>query len=162
MEIDMSNLKLIPAVLLAAALFSPLPAHAGPFSALAGAWSGGGTLTMADGNTERLRCRASYDVGGAGTDLKLILKCASESYNFELGSAVIAHGDRVSGTWSEATRNASGSVSGGASADRIEASAKGETFSANLSLMTKGNRQTVSIRSQGSDIAGVSLALNRN
>lgn len=158
----MSNFKSIPAALLVAALLSPLPAHAGPFSALAGAWSGGGTLTMADGNTERLRCRASYDVRDAGTDLKLILRCASESYNFELGSAVIAHGDRISGTWSEATRNASGLVSGSASADRIEASAKGESFSANLSLTTKGNRQTVSIRSQGTDIAGVSLALNRN
>jgi hypothetical protein len=158
----MNNVKSLPAALLAAALLVPVSAHAGPFSALAGAWSGGGTLTMADGNTERLRCRATYNVGNGGTDLKLSLKCASESYNFDLGSAVIAHGDRISGTWSEATRNASGSLSGNASGDRVLAAAKGDNFSANLSLMTKGNRQTVSIRAQNGDIAGVSLALNKN
>ena len=141
----------------------PLAAQAaGPFSALAGAWSGGGTLTTADGNTERLRCRATYNVGDAGTDLRLTLRCASDSYNFELGSAVIAQGSRISGTWSEATRNASGSLSGRASGDRIEAAARSESFSANLLLATRGNRQTVSIRSQGADISEVSLSLNRN
>jgi hypothetical protein len=162
-EVDMTRIKSLATPLLVAALLSPLDAQAaGPFSALAGAWSGGGTLTTADGNTERLRCRATYDVGNAGSDLRLSLRCASDSYNFELGSAVIAQGGRISGTWSEATRNASGSLSGRASADHIEAAAKGESFSANLSLTTKGNRQNVSIRSQGADIAGVSLALNRN
>ena len=159
----MTRIKSLATPLLLAVLLSPLAAQAaGPFSALAGAWSGGGTLTAADGSTERLRCRATYDVRDAGSDLKLSLRCASDSYNFELGSAVIAHGSRISGTWSEATRNASGSLSGRASADQIEASARGESFSANLLLATKGNRQTVSIRSQGADISEVSLALNRN
>ena len=44
-------------------------AAVGPFGAMAGSWAGGGTLTLSDGSAERLRCRASYDVGGAGTDL---------------------------------------------------------------------------------------------
>jgi hypothetical protein len=162
-EVDMTRIKSLAAPLLVAAFLSPLAAQAaGPFSALAGAWSGGGMLTTADGNTERLRCRATYNVGNGGSDLKLNLRCASDSYSFELGSAVIAQGGRFSGTWSEATRNASGSISGQASADRIEAAAKGESFSANLLLATRGNRQTVSIRSQGADIADVSLSLNRN
>ncbi len=159
----MTRIRSLATPLLVAVLLSPLAAQAaGPFSALAGAWSGGGTLTTADGNTERLRCRATYNVGDAGTDLRLTLRCASDSYNFELGSAVIAQGSRISGTWSEATRNASGSLSGRASGDRIEAAARSESFSANLLLATRGNRQTVSIRSQGADISEVSLSLNRN
>ena len=159
----MTRIRSLATPLLVAVLLSPLAAQAaGPFSPLAGAWSGGGTLTTADGNTERLRCRATYNVGDAGTDLRLTLRCASDSYNFELGSAVIAQGSRISGTWSEATRNASGSLSGRASGDRIEAAARSESFSANLLLATRGNRQTVSIRSQGADISEVSLSLNRN
>jgi len=156
--------KSISAALLAAALLSPIAAHAvsGPFAALAGAWSGGGTLTMADGSKEQLRCRASYDVGSAGTDLKLSLKCASSSYNFELGSAIISQGGRISGTWSETSRNAGGTIAGRVNGDRIEAAATGQGFSANLSLATQGNRQTVSIRSQDTDITSVSLALRRN
>jgi hypothetical protein len=152
----------LPAALLAAALLSSTAlAASGPFANLAGAWSGGGTLTMANGETERLRCRATYNVGNAGTDLRLSLRCASQSYNFDLGSAVVYQGGRISGTWSEASRNASGTVSGRATADHVEAAASGQSFSANLSLTTRGNRQTVSIRAPGTDISGVSLALSR-
>jgi hypothetical protein len=127
-----------------------------------GSWSGSGVLTMADGSAEQLRCRASYNAAGAGSDLRLTIKCASQGYNFELGSSVAYQGGRISGTWSEASRNASGTIAGRASADQIQAAATGENFTANLSLTTRGNRQTVSIRAQGTDIAAVALALNRN
>jgi hypothetical protein len=140
---------------------SAASAAVGPFGAMAGSWAGGGTLTMADGNAERLRCRASYDVGGTGTDLQLHLKCASASYHFDLASDVVYQGGRISGSWSEASHNANGAITGHASGDRIEAAANGQSFAANLSLITHGSRQTISIRSQGTDIAGVTLALNR-
>jgi hypothetical protein len=160
----MNNLRLVSTALLAGALVFPIAASAaaGPFSTLAGSWSGAGRVAMADGNTESLRCRASYNVDGTGNAVRLSLRCASESYNFELGSNVAYEGGRISGTWSEASRNASGSINGTASPSQIQATATGESFSANLSLATRGDRQTVTIRSQGTDISGVSLALNRN
>src|SRR6266700_5075479 len=37
-----------------------------PFTAMAGAWAGGGTMIMSSGMQERLRCRAQYGVGGGG------------------------------------------------------------------------------------------------
>jgi hypothetical protein len=132
-----------------------------PFTAMAGSWSGGGMLSTTDGNQERLRCRASYDVGVTGMELRLNLKCASESYNFDLASDVQYRGGAITGSWSEASRNASGTLSGRAAGDRIEASARSENFSAELSLTTRGGRQTVSIRPQGTNIADVSLALLR-
>jgi hypothetical protein len=132
-----------------------------PFIPMAGSWSGGGTLSTSDGNQERLRCRASYDVGGTGAELHLNLRCASESYNFDLASDVTYRGGAISGSWSEVSRNASGTLSGRAAGGLIEAQARGETFSADLSLMTRGSRQIVSIRPQGTNITGVSLALER-
>jgi hypothetical protein len=159
----MTKLKSMPAALIAATLLVPVAADAaGPFSALAGAWSGTGRITMADGNTEQLRCRASYNIGGTGNDLKLTIRCASQGYNFDLGGNVAYQGGRISGTWSEASRNAGGTISGTANANLIEATATGQNFSASLSLNTRGDKQTVSIRSQGTDVSGVSLALNRN
>jgi hypothetical protein len=134
---------------------------ASPFAALAGSWSGGGILSTSDGARERLRCRAAYDVSAAGTELRLNLRCASDSYNFDLASDVQYRGGAISGSWSEASRNASGTISGRAAGDRIEASATGQTFSAELSLTTRGRRQTVSIRPQGTSITAVSLALDR-
>jgi hypothetical protein len=132
-----------------------------PFPAMAGTWSGGGVVNMTDGSQERLRCRAAYDVGGTGAELRVNLRCASDSFTFELTSDVRYRGGEIFGSWSEASRNASGTLSGRADGGRIEASAQGDSFSANLSLTTRGNRQTVSIRPQGTSITGVTLALER-
>jgi hypothetical protein len=136
-------------------------AASSPFRSMAGSWSGGGTLSMASGEREPLRCRASYDVAGGGDALRLNLRCASASYNFDLASNVEYRGGAISGEWTEASRNASGTIAGRAAGDHIEAAASGQNFSANLSLTTRGNRQTVSIRPQGTDVSAVSLALDR-
>lgn len=156
------NIATAAAVVLALALAgSPASADVSPFRAMAGAWAGGGTLSLANGEQQQLRCRATYDVAGRGDALSLSLRCASDSYNFDLASNVEYRGGAISGQWSEATRNASGTIEGRASGDRIEAAAQGQSFSANLSLTTRGGRQTVTIRPQGGDITAVSLALNR-
>jgi hypothetical protein len=133
-----------------------------PFATMAGSWSGGGVLNTSDGAQERLRCRASYEVGGAGSQLHLNLRCASASYNFDLASNVQYRGGEISGDWSESTRNASGTLSGRAAGGHIEAAASSPNFSAGLPMTTRGSRQTVSIRPQGTDITGVSLALERH
>jgi hypothetical protein len=140
---------------------SPTQAAMSPFRAMAGSWSGGGVLSTADGQQERLRCRASYDVAGSGEQLRLNLRCASASYNFDLASQVQYSGGAISGDWTEASRNASGTIEGRAIGDRVEAAARGQSFSANLSLTTRGNRQTVSIRPAGTDVRDVSLLLER-
>ena len=132
-----------------------------PFNVMAGSWSGGGSLSTTDGMQERLRCRATYEVVGTGAEMRLDLRCASESYNFDLSGNVQYQGGAISGSWSEASRNASGTISGRAGGDHIEAAAQGENFSANLSLTTRGGRQTVTIRPRGTNVTAVSLALDR-
>ncbi|OKO79472.1 hypothetical protein [Bradyrhizobium sp. NAS96.2] len=159
-----SNIAKTSLVLLSlGALASPLQAApASPLLAMAGSWSGGGTLTTSDGMQEQLRCRAKYDVDGTGAELRLSLKCASASYNFDLTSDVAYRGGAISGAWTEASRNASGTISGRASGDRVEAAARGDNFSADLSLTTRGGKQSVSIRPQQSNVTAVSLTLARH
>ena len=160
----MSRSNLAPAAMLLAALCltgTAAYAASSSFAALAGSWSGGGILHTTDGAQERLRCRATYDVGAAGTELRLNLRCASQSYNFDLASDVRNRGDQISGSWTEASRKASGTISGRAVGDRIEAAARGQNFSAELSLTTRGSRQTVSIHPEGTNVTAVSLALER-
>jgi hypothetical protein len=136
-------------------------AIAGPFTAMAGNWSGDGTLTMSNGEQERMRCRASYAVGQDGENVRLNIRCASDSFNFDLASQVANQGGRLSGEWSEATRNATGTITGRANRSQIQAEASSAGFSANLSLTTQGNRQSVAIRPQGMDVQRVALTLNR-
>jgi hypothetical protein len=163
--IKMSGSSLTRTALLLASLCLPgsaaLAAPVSPFTAMAGTWSGGGVLNTTDGQQEELRCRARYNVGGAGDQLRLNLTCASASYKFDLASEVEYSGGAISGSWTEASRNASGTLSGRAVGDRVQAAARGDNFSANLSLTTRGGRQTVSIQPQGTNVTSVSLALNR-
>jgi len=135
---------------------------AGPFAALAGRWSGAGTIELSNGAHEPIHCKASYDVLSRD-NMQLNIRCASESYNFDLrGSAKLTSGT-VSGTWSESTRNAAGSLSGDAKGERIQLLAKGPGFAATLGLTTRGARQTVVIKSQDQDSAvrGASINLKK-
>jgi hypothetical protein len=135
-----------------------------PFARLEGQWSGGGVIQMSNGSREALRCRASYDVQEGGRSLQLSIRCASESYNFNLQSSANYASGRVTGVWSESTLNARGTLSGRAEDGRISVMASGQTFSASLTLTTRGNRQTVAIRASDpqSSVQGASIELQRS
>jgi hypothetical protein len=135
---------------------------AGPFSDMAGSWSGAGTLHRAGGQNERLRCRASYAVGSDGNKVDLNIRCASDSYKFDFAGYIINSGGRVSGRWSEPNYNSAGTLTGRAAASSINAHAIGNTFSALLSVSTQGTRQSVTIRPQGKEITRVSLSFRKN
>jgi hypothetical protein len=135
-------------------------AQSGPFAGMAGNWSGGGTVTLDDGSTERLRCRATYAVGGGGAGLNQSLTCASDSYKFNLASNVIAQGGALSGTWSESSRNISGTIEGRGANGTFQVVASAPGFTASLSLATHGNRQSVVIKSE-SAFRSASISLSR-
>jgi hypothetical protein len=155
-------------VVAAIGLFAPssvetgLAQGASPFAGMAGSWSGTGAITLASGSHERIRCRAVYESPSGGKTLALRLRCASDSYNFDLNANLTHNGDSVSGSWNELTRNVSGSVSGRASGGTIQAVVSAAVFSANLTLTTKGTRQSVSIRSQGTEFSEAAITLNRS
>jgi hypothetical protein len=144
----------------AALLLSLSTGHAqsGPFAGFDGAWSGNGTVALSDGTTERIRCKADYKVNGSGLGLKQNLHCASDSYKFDLSSDVTSQGDRISGNWSEASRNIFGNLQGTAGGGQIEVFVEAAGFAANLTLRTNGNRQTVQINSKG-EIRGVTITM---
>jgi hypothetical protein len=135
-------------------------ALAGPFSALSGSWSGTGTITMSSGTRERIRCRATYNVDGGGSNLDLTLRCASDSYNFELQSNVANRGGAVSGTWAELTRRVGGNVEGRVQGNRIQVRVSG-VLSAMLAVNTNANRQSISIEAPGSEMSAVAISLSR-
>lgn len=127
-------------------------AQSGPFAGFNGSWSGNGTVALSDGTTERIRCKASYNVNGTGLGLKQTLRCASDSYKFDLSTDVTSQGNRIYGNWSEASRNLFGNLQGTAGGG--EASG----FAASVTLRTTGNKQTVQISSKG-EIRGVNITM---
>ena len=141
---------------------SALPAEvtASPFAPLSGAWAGAGTITTSSGAKERIRCRAKYNVSGAGSNLDLTLRCASDSYNFELQSNCSHSNGAVSGTWSENTRHVGGSIEGSARGNSINVRVSG-IISAMLAVNTKDNAQSISIQAPGTELQHVAISLSR-
>src|SRR6202166_17955 len=107
-------------------------AQSGPFAGFNGAWSGNGTVALSDGTTERIRCKADYKVNGSGMALKQSLRCASDSYKFDLSSDVTSNRGRICRNWSGACRNIFGNLQGTAGGGQIEVFVEANGFAANL------------------------------
>ena len=131
-----------------------------PFAALPGSWAGTGTIAMSNGTKERIRCQATYRLENPAY-LRLEMGCASDSYRFELHSQITYDDQSVSGSWNETTRGVGGNLTGRASGERIQARAEGQTFTALLDMRTRGNQQSVSIQSPGSEMSEVTIVLTR-
>lgn len=157
-------LALAAGVALLVAAFAPV-SHAqrapGPFAGLAGAWNGSGRIEMQDGKGERIRCRARYSVSQAGEALVQELRCASDSYKLAVNSTAQSDGGSLSGTWTEVTRNVTGTLSGRASGGSIQARVTALGFSAGLTVNTAGNTQSVTIVPEGNDIRSVVISMKR-
>ena len=133
----------------------------GPFAGFDGSWSGSGTVALSNGTTEHIRCKADYKVNASGLGLKQSLHCASDSYKFDLSSDVTSQGDRISGNWSEASRNIFGNLQGTAGGGQIDVFVEASGFAANLNLRTNGTKQSVQIDSKG-EIRGVTITMTKS
>jgi len=130
------NARISAALAISLGLLFPIGAPQAAESPLAhfgGNWSGSGKIVVSNGSSERIRCRGVYKPSDSG--LALTLRCASDSYKFELASK--------------------------ATATHIEASASSVGFTASLTISLRGNSQTVVIRSPGSEISEVSISMAR-
>jgi hypothetical protein len=147
----------------AALLLAVTVGHAqssGPFAGFDGNWSGSGTVALSNGTTENIRCKADYKVSSSGMGLKQNLHCASDSYKFDLSSDVTSQGERISGNWSEKSRNIFGNLQGTAGGGQIDVFVEASGFAANLNLRTNGNKQNVQIDSKG-EIRGVKITMSK-
>lgn len=141
----------------------PASATTGAFAQFSGSWSGNGTIKSGDNPTERIRCAASYRPRGA-SDINLALRCASDSYNFDLAGEFQAdESNQISGRWTERSRNVGGTAVGYARGDRLQIHVESSAFSADLVMVTSSRRQSVTIASQGGgQIVKASITLRRS
>ena len=130
----------------------------GPYAGMAGRWAGGGTVTLDDGSSERIRCRAIYQV--SGPNMSMNLTCASDAYKFNLTADVVDQGGMIVGQWSETSRAITGSLQGRGGGGNFQVTAVTAGFNANIALRTAGNKQSVSIRAD-SVFRGANISLSK-
>jgi hypothetical protein len=132
-----------------------------PFEMMAGTWTGTGTVTLSKGDKERIRCRVNYVVSQEASRVEQELRCASDSYKFELNADITYAGGFIHGRWSERTQRTSGTISGRASAGHIEALAESSGFAAFFTMTTRGDQQTVKIESKSAEVTDVTITLRK-
>jgi hypothetical protein len=143
----------LAAAILAAAWIAAAPGAvaAGLFAGLAGSWRGDGSVAWSTGETERIRCNAVYEVQQDGNKLLQKLTCATDSTRLIVKSDIAYNpsAGAISGTWSESTYGVTGRVTGNANVARVLAivQSSDKRFTARVTLMTKGDTQTVKITS---------------
>lgn len=133
-------------------------AQSSAFAGMAGTWSGGGTVTLDDGSSERIRCRSTYKVGGA--NMEMVLTCASDAYKFNLQAAVAAAGGEVTGTWSETSRNIGGAIQGRGAGGSFHVIASAAGFNASIALKTTGNKQSITLKAD-SQFRAANISLSK-
>jgi hypothetical protein len=131
-----------------------------PFAGLSGKWSGDGSIALSNGTTERLRCDATYVESGGGDNLDQSLRCASDSYNFDLHISLEDNAGAILGNWSELRRSIQGGISGHASKGLIQVTTRGPSFTADVTVATRGTEQSVKIRAQSGDLSQVTITLH--
>lgn len=153
------------AVLTYSAAVPPALAAPGPFADFSGSWTGTGTLQPNNGAAERIRCKAEYRASGSSEyEIDLQLRCASDSYNFDLSGQFTAdEKNQITGRWTEHSRNVGGTAIGNAQGERLQIHTESSAFSADLVIVTRSRRQSVTIDSQGGgQIVKASIALSRS
>ena len=132
-----------------------------PFAGLSGKWSGDGSIALTNGTTERMRCDATYVESGGGDNLDQSLRCASDSYNFDLHISLEDNAGAILGNWSELRRSIQGGISGHVSKGLIQVTTRGPSFTADVTVATRGTEQSVKIRAQSGDLSQVTITLHR-
>ena len=126
---------------------------------LAGTWQGGGTMSFENGEIESISCNGYYKSAG---NLSIVIRCRGTASNFELRSKLESNGDKVSGSWEERTYNATGDVSGTASAGKLNIQFGGSlTGGLEMSFSPSSQLVSVSIGTKGAGIKGVNVSLDR-
>lgn len=137
----------------------------GPFADFSGSWSGNGTLRPTNGAAERIRCNASYRPRGSTMhEIDLQLRCASDSYHFDLSGQFSADANnQITGRWTERSRSIGGTAVGNADGDTLQVHVESSGFAADLVMTTRNRRQNVTINSQGGgQVVKASISLNRS
>ena len=133
-------------------------AFAEPMSDLAGFWSGNGSVTLASGNTERVKCQVFYKADN-NSQLRQTMRCASADYTINATAELQVKGGQVTGSWEEKTYAAKGEVTGRYSGESFALMIKGASFSATMNVALSACKQSINIAPKGLDITKVTIAL---
>lgn len=132
----------------------------GPFAELIGTWGGSGVAKFESGKKESLRCKGYYTDTGGPHKLGISIRCANASAKVELRASLVDSGGAISGTWEERTYNQSGSVTGHATANRLNLSISGG-ITGSMLVTVSHKSHSVAVITSGPSLKGINISMSR-
>lgn len=126
-----------------------------------GRWTGWGAVKLDSGESEKVKCVATYFLEDGSSGLRQNLRCASPSYKIDVSASLKVANGSVSGIWQERTNQSSGPVTGKHDDAGFNVSVKGETFTAQMAISTTACKQTIRISPKGLGIARIQIDLGK-
>jgi hypothetical protein len=134
-------------------------ASASPVTDLPGRWAGWGSVVLSSGQSEQVKCVATYFV--EGQSVRQNLRCASQSYKIDAIATLSVANGRVTGAWEERTWSVGGSVTGRVSERGFDLAINGPNFDAAMTVGGTNCKQSINIMPRGFEISKIALNLGK-
>lgn len=133
------------------------------FTALAGRWSGHGTVKPASGPAESFKCVVTYIPQGDTSRLKQNLRCKSANYALDAATHLELRGEQVTGRWQDNIYTGlNGTVSGIVKDGGFDVVLSGRFFTAQMTVVGSRCEQSVTVKPNRADyIREVSASLKK-
>lgn len=132
------------------------------FAPLLGWWSGEGRLGFKEGQTEIVKCRATYIAGETPDTIEQSIRCASPSGKIDVKASVAKKEDgTLEGQWHERVHNLGGAINGEITTRGFRVTVKGDALTAGMDIIVRDDRQIVEIQFFGSTLIGLTLLLRK-
>lgn len=151
--------RLAGCLVFAAVAAASLTASATAVSDLPGRWTGWGSVTLTTGQSEKVKCVATYFVEGPA--VRQNLRCASQSYKIDAVANLSVANGRVTGNWEERTWSVGGSVTGRTTDKGFDLAINGPNFGAAMLVGGNNCKQSISIMPKGFEIQRIALNLGK-
>jgi hypothetical protein len=125
----------------------------------AGSWRGGGTMTLADGRSERVRCSVNVRSKGPSYATQS-MKCASTGHDISVGSNMVLEGGRISGSWHN-NKGESGGLSGSLRGNALNVILGGAKVSASVVSSVSKCNLSVKLNGRMGSITRISVRLKK-
>lgn len=126
---------------------------------LKGRWSGSGEITLANGKSEKIRCRGeSREV--SENAVEQFFQCASTDKVFDFSTSMHFSEGRARGNWSAPDR--SGTLSGPASPGSLQLQLSSSSGEGNLSATIGSCSQSINVTGWSDELKSLSAKLNKD
>jgi hypothetical protein len=128
-------------------------------NALKGEWSGSGEIALANGKSERIRCRGeSREV--SENAVEQFFQCASTDKEFIFSTSMHFSEGRARGNWSAPDRN--GTLSGAASPASLQLHLSSASGEGNLSATIGSCSQSINVTGWSDELKSLSAKLSKD